>query len=271
MDSQEIALRLQKFWREEGCPIIPPYGSIAVGGFTPAMFFGALGPEPWRASQTVTVINSPMAFYDGDPLRPIVDHRIQVAWPDPSGEARGKFVESLRMLGIDPHDRDVRFVARNGRVGNLSCLAECAAYWRVMVDGIEVGSVSPLRRVGGVDLNRVPVIVGYSLGRLAIVAAAYAGKEIPTERDRQMSAYVLNESNAELTGSLISLHADECDGALARGLFFPAYDHVLACLYLLEMHDALGDQNARERTVQSARISDLAKGCASAYLEAANA
>ena len=268
MGSQEIALRLREFWKGEGCPIIPPYGAIAAGGLTPDLFFGALGPEPWRSCQEVTTLDSSAVRYNGDPLRPILDHHLQVALQEQSGELREVFTESLRMLGIQARDRDVRFVACSGEDAGIAVRAPC---WHVTVDGIEVGSVFHLQRVGGVDVDRVPVIADYSLGRLAIVGAAYAGKETPTERDRQTSTYVLAQANPERTRLLFSLHADECEGALATGLFFPAYDHVLACLSLLEMFDACSDLSARERAVRTSRISDLANRCAKAYLEGANA
>ena len=222
------------------------------------------------------MVDPSAALYNGDPLRPIIDQRLQVAQQDPTGEVRGRYTESLRMLGIDPRDRDVRFVARScghacDRAWDLSCLAVRAALWCVTIDGVEVGSLSHLRQVGGVNLDRMPVIVDYSLERLSIVAAGYATEEPPAERDRQMSVYVLRQDNHERTCSLMSLHADECEAALADGLYFSAYDHVLACLRLLEVLDATGDLSAKQRAARVSRISDLAKGCANAYLEAANA
>ena len=175
MGSQEIALRLREFWKGEGCPIIPPYGAIAAGGLTPDLFFGALGPEPWRSCQEVTTLDSSAVRYNGDPLRPIVDHHLQVALQEQSGELREVFTESLRMLGIQARDRDVRFVACSGED---ACIAVRAPCWHVTVDGIEVGSVSHLQRVGGVDVDRVPVIADYSLGAWRLSGLLMRGKRL---------------------------------------------------------------------------------------------
>jgi len=57
MGSQETALRLHEFRKEEGCPIIPPYGSIPSGDLPPNLFFVAMGAKPWRVCQGMAAAN----------------------------------------------------------------------------------------------------------------------------------------------------------------------------------------------------------------------
>lgn len=57
MGSQETALRLHEFRKEEACPIIPPYGSLPSGDLTPDLFFVALGAKPWRVCQGMAAAN----------------------------------------------------------------------------------------------------------------------------------------------------------------------------------------------------------------------
>jgi len=271
MSPQEIALRLQGFWKAEGCPTIAPYGPIPAGVLTPDVFFGVLAPKPWCASQMVSVVDPSLAPYEDDPLSPIIDRRLQVTRCDPSSDLRAGFIESLRMLGLDLPSRDIRFVVRGCERGReQSYLAMQAAGWRVLIDQIEVGSLSYLQRLGEIDLDPVPVMVEYSLGRLAI-SVGIQDEDVPTERGRQIAAYALEYSDPERINSLLSLHADECEQALAAGLYFPAYEHVLVSVYLhslFALHDGSSDEKQSERAVHMA---DLALGCARMYVEAADA
>ncbi len=267
MDSQEIALRLREFWEAEGCPAIPTYGSIPAGGLTFDVFFGILAPDPWCACQVVSIVDPSVALYDDDPLRPIIDSCLQVTRQDPSGDLRKRFIESLRVLEIDPRDRDVRFVAHGY---DLSHLAARAAGWRVLIDGIEVGSLFYVRQLGGIDLKFAPIVVEYFLRRMEF-AVGIEGEKMPTERGRQIASYVLEHANPERIGSFLSLHADECEQALGGGLYYQAYDHVLASVYLLSVLTARDGLSAKEYATRTARIADLARGCARAYVEATDA
>ncbi|HXY22715.1 MAG TPA: glycine--tRNA ligase subunit alpha, partial [Burkholderiaceae bacterium] len=48
---QEVILRLQAYWNEQGCALLQPI-DIEVGAGTShtATFLRAVGPEPWRAA-----------------------------------------------------------------------------------------------------------------------------------------------------------------------------------------------------------------------------
>jgi glycyl-tRNA synthetase alpha subunit len=269
MALQEIALCLQDFWKEEGCPTISPCGPIPAGVLTPDVFFGVLAPRPWCASQMVSVVDPSLAPYGDDPLSPIIDRHLQVTRCDPSSDLRARFIESLRMLGLDLPSRDIRFVAHNYG-WKQSYLAVRAAGWRVLIDQIEVGSLSYLQRLGEIDFEPVPMMVEYSLGRLAI-SVGIEDEDVPTERGRQIAAYALECADPERINSLLSLHADECEQALAGGFYFPAYEHVLASVYLhslFALHDSSSDEGQSGR---AAHIADLASGCARMYVEALDA
>lgn len=276
MALQEIALRLQDFWKEEGCPTISPYGPIPTGVLTSDVFFGVLAPKAWCASQMVSVVDPSLAPYGDDPLSPIIDRRLQVTRCDPSSDLRAEFIESLRMLGLDLPSRDIRFVVHNyGCDRDYGCeqsylVAVRAAGWRVLIDQIEVGSLSYLQRLGEIDLEPVSVMVEYSLGRLAI-SVGIEDEDVPTERGRQIAAYALDYADPERIDSLLSLHKHECEQALAGGLYFPAYEHVLASVYLYSLSSLRAVSSAEKRSERAAQIADLALSCARVYVEALDA
>jgi hypothetical protein len=48
---QEVILRLQNFWNQQGCVLLQPYDvEVGAGTFHTATFLRAVGPEPWNAA-----------------------------------------------------------------------------------------------------------------------------------------------------------------------------------------------------------------------------
>src|SRR5215207_7619066 len=48
---QQIILRLQQYWGEQGCALLQPYDmEVGAGTSHTATFLRALGPEPWKAA-----------------------------------------------------------------------------------------------------------------------------------------------------------------------------------------------------------------------------
>ena len=51
MNLQEMILKLQAYWAEQGCIIYQPYDQeVGAGTMSPATFLKALGPEPWNVA-----------------------------------------------------------------------------------------------------------------------------------------------------------------------------------------------------------------------------
>jgi len=48
---QNLILKLQSFWAENGCAIVQPFDmEVGAGTFHPATFIRSIGPEPWKAA-----------------------------------------------------------------------------------------------------------------------------------------------------------------------------------------------------------------------------
>ena len=48
---QEIILRLQTYWDQQGCALLQPYDmEVGAGTSHTATFLRAIGPEPWTAA-----------------------------------------------------------------------------------------------------------------------------------------------------------------------------------------------------------------------------
>ena len=90
--------------------------------------------------------------------------------------------------------------------------------------------------------------------------------EIQRRSEVEWSAYCFDEADTEMTCDLFDRSEAEARRLLGKGLVLPAYDYVLKCSHLFNILDARGVISVTERTGYIARVRDLARGVASAYL-----
>ncbi|NLG27263.1 MAG: glycine--tRNA ligase subunit alpha, partial [Chloroflexi bacterium] len=51
MDLQDVIMRLNQFWAEQGCLLWQPYNvQVGAGTGNPATALRVLGPEPWKVA-----------------------------------------------------------------------------------------------------------------------------------------------------------------------------------------------------------------------------
>ena len=57
---QQIILKLQTYWADQGCALLQPYDmEVGAGTSHTATFLRALGPEPWKAAVSYTHLTLP--------------------------------------------------------------------------------------------------------------------------------------------------------------------------------------------------------------------
>ncbi|MBE0672439.1 MAG: glycine--tRNA ligase subunit alpha, partial [Anaerolineales bacterium] len=111
---QEIILKLQDFWASHGCLITQPYYTqVGAGTMNPATFLRVLGPEPWNVAYVEPSVRPDDGRYGENPNRFQLHTQFQVILkPDPTNPQE-LYLESLKALGIDPRQHDIRFVEDN--------------------------------------------------------------------------------------------------------------------------------------------------------------
>ena len=111
---QEIILNLQDFWAAHGCLITQPYYTqVGAGTMNPATFLRVLGPEPWNVAYVEPSVRPDDGRYGENPNRFQKHTQFQVILkPDP-GNPQELYLESLKALGINPRQHDIRFVEDN--------------------------------------------------------------------------------------------------------------------------------------------------------------
>lgn len=111
MDFQEIIMRLDQYWASQGCVIQQPYDmEKGAGTMNPATTLRVLGPEPWRVAYVEPSRRPTDGRYGENPNRLQHYYQYQVIIQPAPDNIQELYIDSLKALGIDPAEHDIRFV-----------------------------------------------------------------------------------------------------------------------------------------------------------------
>jgi glycyl-tRNA synthetase len=274
---QEIILKLQNFWASHGCLITQPYYTqVGAGTMNPNTFLRVLGPEPWNVAYVEPSVRPDDGRYGENPNRFQLHTQYQVILkPDP-GNPQELYLESLKALGIDPRQHDIRFVEDNWEQPAISAWG---LGWEVWLDGQEITQFTYFQQMGGVALDPVSVEITYGLERILIAlnnakaiwdedwGAGVSYGEIRHQEEFEHSKYYFEVADVERVRAMYDLFSAEADACLAQGLIVPAHDYVLKCSHSFNILDTRGAISVAERQAFFRRIRELARGVAVAYGE----
>jgi glycyl-tRNA synthetase len=285
---QEIILKLQDFWASKGCLITQPYYTqVGAGTMNPATFLRVLGPEPWNVAYVEPSVRPDDGRYGENPNRFQLHTQFQVILkPDPAAGPAGRegpqelYLESLKALGIDPRQHDIRFVEDNWE---QPAIAAWGLGWEVWLDGQEITQFTYFQQMGGVALDPVSVEITYGLERILIglngaggatgaiwdkeYGAGISYGEIRRQEEFEHSKYYFETADVERVRAMYDLFSAEADACLAAGLIVPAHDYVLKCSHCFNILDTRGAISVAERQAFFRRIRELARGVAVSYGE----
>ena len=274
---QEIILKLQDFWASHGCLIAQPYYTqVGAGTMNPATFLRVLGPEPWNVAYVEPSVRPDDGRYGENPNRFQLHYQFQVILkPDP-GDPQGLYLESLRAIGIDPRQHDIRFVEDNWEQPAISAWG---LGWEVWLDGQEITQFTYFQQVGGVTLDPVAVELTYGLERILIAlnnaqaiwtepwGAGVSYGEVRRQEESEHSKYYFEIADVARLSQMYGLYRAEAEACLASGLVLPAHDYVLKCSHVFNTLDTRGAIGVTERQAFFGQMRDLARRVALTYLE----
>lgn len=274
---QDLILKLQSFWAGKGCVLHQPYDiEVGAGTFNPATFFRVLGPEPWKTAYVEPSRRPTDGRYGENPNRLQHYYQFQVILKPSPIDSQELYLESLRAIGIDPLQHDIRFVEDDWESPTLGAWG---LGWEVWLNGMEITQFTYFQQVGGIDLNPVSVEITYGLERLAMyiqgVNSVYDLRwtgnvsygDVHHVGEVQFSAFNFDEADVDMQYRLFDMYEKEAKRLAAANLVLPAYDCVLKCSHSFNMLDARGALSVTERTGYIARVRHLAKLCAEGYVE----
>ena len=274
---QEVVLALSLFWAERGCLVLQPYDlEVGAGTFHPATTLRCLGPEPWRTAYVQPSRRPADGRYGENPNRLQHYYQFQVILKPSPLEAQELYIDSLKALGIDPLNHDIRFVEDDWESPTLGAWG---IGWEVWLDGMEVTQFTYFQQIGGFDLAPISVEYTYGIERLAMYLQGvdnvydldWNGSirygDVHHQGEVEYSKHNFEHADVPMLYHLFDTYEGESKRLSELGLVLPAYDYCLKCSHTFNLLEARGAISVAERTSFIGRVRNLARESARLYLE----
>lgn len=282
---QEIILALQCFWASQGCVVLQPFDiEVGAGTFHPSVFLRAIGPEPWFAAFVQPCRRPTDGRYGENPNRGQHYYQFQVLLKPSPNNIQELYLDSLRLLGVDPLIHDIRFVEDNWESPTLGAWG---LGWEVWQNGMEITQFTYFQQVGGLECAPVSGEITYGLERLAMSIQGVDNifdivwtktphgvvtyGDVFHQNEVEMSAYNFEHASTERLFENFNQYEQECQTLLELNLPLPAYEMVVKASHVFNLLDARHAISVTERQRYILRIRTLAKTVAENYYRAREA
>ena len=273
----ELLLKLQQFWKEQGCLIIQPYDIPAgAGTFHPVTVLRSLDSKPWSVAYVAPSRRPTDGRYGENPNRLGSYYQFQVLIKPNPNNIQELYLKSLEFLGLDLKNHDVRFIEDNWESPTLGAWG---LGWEVWLDGMEVTQFTYFQQVGGIPCDPVAVEITYGTERLAMYLQGvenvfdiawnenYTYADVHLEGEYEFSKYHFEIADTKMLFDFFTKMQEEGYRALEAGLPLPAYDCAMLSSHLFNILDARKAISATERQNYILKIRELSKACATLYKE----
>ncbi len=277
MHFQDVVLTLFKFFTDRGCLLAQAYDlEVGAGTFNPSTFLRSIGPEPWNVCYVEPSRRPTDGRYGENPNRLQQHHQFQVILKPSPLDVQDIYLESLKALGIEPLDHDIRFVEDDWESPTLGAWG---LGWEVWLDGMEITQFTYFQQCGGIDLTPVSVELTYGLERIAMYLqdidnvydlwynSGVTYGEVHLRGEYEWSSYNFDSADKDMLERHFQDWEAEGLRLIENNLVLPAYDACLKCSHLFNLMDARGAISVTERVNRILRVRTLARKCALAWLK----
>ena len=279
---QELILRLQAYWSDQGCVILQPYDmEVGAGTFHTATFLTAVGPEPLNAAYVQPSRRPTDGRYGENPNRLQHYFQFQVVLKPSPDNFQELYLGSLESLGIKFTKDDVRFVEDNWESPTLGAWG---LGWEVWLNGMEVSQFTYFQQAGGLECLPVTGEITYGIERLAMyiqdVKSVYdlVWTETPTgvikygdvfhQNEVEMSTFNFQEADVDHLFAHFDFCESEAERLVALALPLPAYEYVMKASHTFNLLDARHAISVTERQRYILRVRTIARAAAKGYVAA---
>ena len=278
---QGLIIALQQYWAEQGCVVLQPLDmEVGAGTFHPATFLRAIGPETWNAAYVQPSRRPTDGRYGENPNRLQHYYQFQVVLKPSPDNIQELYLNSLKMLGIDPLVHDIRFVEDNWESPTLGAWG---LGWEIWLNGMEVTQFTYFQQVGGLECFPVTGEITYGLERIAMylqgVDSVYdlvwaKGPEgvvtygdVFHQNEVEMSTYNFEQADVASLFANFDTYEKESQRLIGEGLPLPAYELVLKASHTFNMLDARHAISVTERQRFILRVRSLSRAVAQSYFD----
>ncbi|CAM8382941.1 GlyQ Glycyl-tRNA synthetase, alpha subunit [Candidatus Methylopumilus universalis] len=274
---QDIILKLQHYWANQGCAILQPYDmEVGAGTSHTATFLKSLGPEPWKATYVQPSRRPKDGRYGKNPNRLQHYYQLQVVLKPSPLNILELYLGSLKALGFNLKENDIRFVEDDWENPTLGAWG---LGWEVWLNGMEITQFTYFQQVGGIDCKPITGEITYGLERLAMYIQGVDNVydltwtdnlkygDVYLQNEIEQSAYNFEHSDADFLFQAFTAHEKQANHLISEHLALPAYEQVLKGAHSFNLLDARGSISITERAEYIGRIRNLARNVASSYLQ----
>jgi glycyl-tRNA synthetase alpha chain len=279
MTFQEFIQALEAYWSKQGCVLVQPLDlEVGAGTFHPATFLRSIGPEPWSAAYVQPSRRPTDGRYGENPNRLQHYYQYQVVMKPSPDDFQELYLGSLKAVGIDPEEHDIRFVEDNWESPTLGAWG---LGWEVWLNGMEVTQFTYFQQAGGLECKPVMGEITYGAERLAMylqkvdsvydLVWTYSGgraityREVFHQNEVEQSRYNFEHANVDALFAWFDTCEGEARKLVELDLPLPAYEQVLKASHTFNMLDARRAISVTERQRYILRVRDLARKVAESY------
>jgi len=276
---QGLIEALQHFWAQQGCVIMQPLDlAVGAGTFHPATFLRSIGPEPWRAAYAQPCRRPTDGRYGENPNRLQHYYQFQTLLKPSPDNIQELYLESLKMMGFDTLEHDIRFVEDNWESPTLGAWG---LGWEVWLNGMEVTQFTYFQQVGGLECKPVSGEITYGLERIAMyiqgVDSIYdlvwtigpqgtvTYGDIFHQNEVEQSAYNFEHANVKELFHWFDVCEAESQKLIENNLPLPAYEQVMMASHAFNLLDARHAISVTERQRFILRVRTLSRAVAESF------
>ncbi|WP_306485904.1 glycine--tRNA ligase subunit alpha [Anaerococcus sp.] len=274
---EDLIMKLEEFWKNEGCSVMLPYDTEkGAGTMNPNTFLRALGPEPWKVCYAEPSRRPADGRYGQNPNRLYQHHQMQILLKPTPDNIQELYLECLEAIGINPREHDIRFVEDNWESPTLGAWG---LGWEVWLDGMEITQFTYFQQVGGINCEIESGEITIGLERIFMYLSGVDNvfdiqwskdltyRDIFGLAEYENSKYSFEDADNEVLEELFNIYEKEANRLIDLGLCIPAYDNVLKTSHAFNTLDAKGAISVSERSHYIKRVRDVSSKVAHKFIE----
>ena len=275
---QEIIQKLNEYWASVGCIILQPYDlEVGAGTFHPATTLRALGKKHWHAAYVQPSRRPTDGRYGANPNRLQHFYQYQVILKPSPFEMQELYLNSLKSIGINFNNHDIRFVEDDWESPTLGAWG---LGWEVWCNGMEITQFTYFQQMAGIECNPISVEITYGLERLCMFIQNKKNvfdlvwnddgilyRDVFYQSEKEFSEYNFDYANTDNLFKIFDMLESEAKSLIEKKISLPAYDQCLKSSHVLNLLDARGVISVAQRAEYIGRIRDLTKEIGKIWIE----
>ncbi len=260
-----IVNELSKYWKYKGCKLIQPI-DIPVGAATmhPHFILNARNPHKLAYIQPC---RRPQDSRSNSKNRLYKHHQFQVTMSPIPNDPQELFLESLRVIGFNFKENEIKFVAGDWKSPNLGAFGVGS---EILANNAEISQFTYFQQIGGKDLVNPIIEITYGLERVAMQLQQVSDwREIIWQDDikykdiddNEFSLASTSKYNIKSLYKMFELYINESTHLIDQKLKHPAYEQFLLANHTFNILEASQAFSPTQRVDELKKLRNIGQKC----------